>query len=154
MNLKTLPEFQKHLIRHRLGEGIIIRAIANEVNVSTNTVLLPKEMFVSITRGIFVICHHNIVNLFVSKPELNGANLPNLDLNSCHFCPPTVQFSGTCLKLSMTNNTKNDKYNHENQNNQLRILRVFTTSRSEVHGNGLIPLSVYLPGKRRNPNST
>jgi transposase len=45
MNLKTLPEFQKHLIRHRLGEGIIIRAIANEVNVSTNTVLLPKEMF-------------------------------------------------------------------------------------------------------------
>jgi hypothetical protein len=87
MNLKTLPEFQKHLIRHRLGEGIIIRAIANEVNVSTNTVLLPKEMFVSITRGIFVICHHNIVNLFVSKPELNGANLPNLNWNCCHFVP-------------------------------------------------------------------
>jgi hypothetical protein len=120
--------------------------IANELNLTKKTVLLAKQMF--------VLCHHTIVNLFVSKPELNGANLPNLDLNSCHFCPPTVQFSGTCLKLSMTNNTKNDKYNHENQNNQLRILRVFTTSRSEVHGNGLIPLSVYLPGKRRNPNST
>jgi hypothetical protein len=48
------------------------------------------------TRVIFVLCHHTIVNLFVSKPELNGANLPNLDLNSCHFCPsyfclPTVK---------------------------------------------------------------
>jgi hypothetical protein len=52
-------------------------------------------MFVSVTRGIFVLCHHIIVNLFVRKPELNGANLPNFDLNSCHFCPsffcpPTV----------------------------------------------------------------
>jgi hypothetical protein len=52
-------------------------------------------MFVSVTRGIFVLCHHVIVNLFVRKPELNGANLPNFDLNSCHFCPsffcpPTV----------------------------------------------------------------
>jgi hypothetical protein len=50
---------------------------------------------VSVTRGIFVLCHHIIVNLFVRKPELNGANLPNFDLNSCHFCPsffcpPTV----------------------------------------------------------------
>jgi hypothetical protein len=54
-------------------------------------------MFVSVTRGIFVLCHHIIVNLFVRKPELNGANLPNFDLNSCHFCPsffcpPTVLF--------------------------------------------------------------
>jgi hypothetical protein len=53
-------------------------------------------MFVSVTRGIFVLCHRIIVNLFVRKPELNGANLPNFDLNSCHFCPsffcpPTVQ---------------------------------------------------------------
>jgi hypothetical protein len=53
-------------------------------------------MFVSVTRGIFVLCHHVIVNLFVRKPELNGANLPNFDLNSCHFCPsffcpPTVR---------------------------------------------------------------
>jgi hypothetical protein len=52
-------------------------------------------MFVSVARGIFVLCHHIIVNLFVRKPELNGANLPNFDLNSCHFCPsffcpPTV----------------------------------------------------------------
>jgi hypothetical protein len=36
---------------------------------------------------LFVLCHHIIVNLFVRKPELNGANLPNFDLNSCHFCP-------------------------------------------------------------------
>jgi hypothetical protein len=46
-------------------------------------------MFVSVTRGIFILCHHTIVNpmvnLFVSKPEFNGANLPNLDLNSCQF---------------------------------------------------------------------
>jgi hypothetical protein len=53
------------------------------------------------TRGIFVLCHHVIVNLFVRKPELNGANLPNFDLNSCHFCPiffcpPTVQFKKNC----------------------------------------------------------
>jgi hypothetical protein len=34
-----------------------------------------------------IIGHHIIVNLFVRKPELNGANLPNFDLNSCHFCP-------------------------------------------------------------------
>jgi hypothetical protein len=52
-------------------------------------------MFVSVTHGIFVLCHHFVVNLFVRKPELNGANLPNFDLNSCHFCPsffcpPTV----------------------------------------------------------------
>jgi hypothetical protein len=38
-------------------------------------------MFVSVTRGIFVLCHYIIVNLFVHKPELN------FDLNSCHFCP-------------------------------------------------------------------
>jgi hypothetical protein len=44
-------------------------------------------MFVSVTRGIFVLCHHIVVNLFVRKPELNDANLPNFDLNSCHFCP-------------------------------------------------------------------
>jgi hypothetical protein len=87
--MPNLTEFQKHLIRRRLrlGEGITIRAIADELNVSKNTVLLAKQMFVSITRGIFVLCHHTIVNLFVSKPELNGANLPNLDLNSCQFCP-------------------------------------------------------------------
>jgi hypothetical protein len=57
-------------------------------------------MFVSVTRGIFVLCHHVIVNLFVRKPELNGANLPNFDLNSCHFCPsffcpPTVHTNGS-----------------------------------------------------------
>jgi hypothetical protein len=50
---------------------------------------------VCVTRGIFVLCHHIIVNLFVRKPELNGENFPNFDLNSCHFCPsffcpPTV----------------------------------------------------------------
>jgi hypothetical protein len=41
-------------------------------------------MIVSVTRGIFVLCHHIIVNLrvFVRMPELNGANLPNFDLNS------------------------------------------------------------------------
>jgi hypothetical protein len=71
-------------------------------------------MFVSVTRGIFVLCHRIIVNLFVRKPELNGAkfakfrfesrpprlirdsslvrdeslmNLGGRDLNSCHFCP-------------------------------------------------------------------
>jgi hypothetical protein len=59
-------------------------------------------MFVSVTRGIFVLCHHIIVNLFVRKPELNGANLPNFDLNSCHFCPsffcpPTVPI--ICFKI-------------------------------------------------------
>jgi hypothetical protein len=70
--MPNLTEFQKHLIRQHLGEGIIIRAIANELNVSKNTVLLAKEMFVSMTRDIFVLCHHTIVNLFVSKPELNG----------------------------------------------------------------------------------
>jgi hypothetical protein len=93
--MPNLTEFQKHLIRQRLGEGIIMRGVANELNVSKNTVLLAKEMFVSITGGIFVLCHDTTVNLFVSKPELNGANLPNLNLNSCHFCPsffcsPTV----------------------------------------------------------------
>jgi hypothetical protein len=85
--MSNLTEFQKHLIRQRLGEGITIRAITNELNVSKNTVLLAKQMFVSVTRDIFFLCHHTIVKLFVSKPELNGANLPNLDLNSCHFCP-------------------------------------------------------------------
>jgi hypothetical protein len=96
--MPNLTEFQKHLIKQPLGEGIIIRVIANELNVSKNTVLLAKEMFVSITRGIFVLCDDTIVNLFVSKPDLNGANLPNLNLNSCHFCPsffcsPTVLLS-------------------------------------------------------------
>jgi hypothetical protein len=91
VSLQPVPS----LIRQRLGEGIIIRVIANELNVSKNTVLLAKEMFVSITRGNFVLCDDTIVNLFVSKPDLNGANLPNLNLNSCHFCPsffcsPTV----------------------------------------------------------------
>jgi hypothetical protein len=65
-------------------------------------------MFVSVTRGIFVLCHHIIVNLFVRKPELNGANLPNFDLNSCHFCPsffcpPTVH----TLFFSIQSNPKN-----------------------------------------------
>jgi hypothetical protein len=71
--MPNLTEFQKHLIKQRfgLGEGITIRAIANELNVSKNTGLLAKQMIVSITRGIFVLCHHTIVNLFVSKPELN-----------------------------------------------------------------------------------
>jgi hypothetical protein len=60
-------------------------------------------MFVSVTRGIFVLCHHIIVNLFVRKPELNGANLPNFDLNSCHFCPsffcpPTVRWELVMLE--------------------------------------------------------
>jgi hypothetical protein len=61
--MPNLTEFQKHLIRQRLGEDFTIRAIANELNVSENIVLW-----------------HTIVNLFVSKPELNGTNLPNLDL--------------------------------------------------------------------------
>jgi hypothetical protein len=61
-------------------------------------------MFVSVTRGIFVLCHHIIVNLFVRKPELNGANLPNFDLNSCHFCPsffcpPTVPSAAAVPKI-------------------------------------------------------
>jgi DNA-binding NarL/FixJ family response regulator len=38
-NLPNLTEFQKHLIRQRLEEGITIRAIANELTVSKNTVL-------------------------------------------------------------------------------------------------------------------
>jgi hypothetical protein len=91
--MPNLTEFQKHLIKQPLGEGIIIRVIANELNVSKNTVLLAKEMFVSITRGIFVLCDDTIVNLFVSKPDLNGANLPNLNLNSCHFCPSFFLFT-------------------------------------------------------------
>jgi hypothetical protein len=95
--MPNLTEFQKHLIRQHLGEGIIIRAIANELNVSKNTVLLAKEMFVTVTRGIFVLCHPTIVNLFVSKPELNGANLPNLNLNSCHFCPSFLSTDRTYL---------------------------------------------------------
>jgi DNA-binding transcriptional regulator YhcF (GntR family) len=33
----------KIIIRQRLGEGITIRAIANELNVSKNTVLLAKQ---------------------------------------------------------------------------------------------------------------
>jgi hypothetical protein len=32
---------------------------------------------IQLTQGIFVLCHHIIVNPFVRKPELNGANLPN-----------------------------------------------------------------------------
>jgi hypothetical protein len=64
-------------------------------------------MFVSVTRGIFVLCHHIIVNLFVRKPELNGANLPNFDLNSCHFCPsffcpPTVHDLHKCDFCNVT----------------------------------------------------
>jgi orotate phosphoribosyltransferase-like protein len=43
--MPNLTEFQKHLIRQHFGEGIIIRAIANELNVSKNTVLLAKEMY-------------------------------------------------------------------------------------------------------------
>jgi hypothetical protein len=82
--------FYNPLIRQRLGEGITKRAIANELNVSKNALLVAKQIFVSVTRGIFVLCHHTIINLFVGKPELNGANLPNLDLNSCHFCPSFV----------------------------------------------------------------
>jgi orotate phosphoribosyltransferase-like protein len=66
----NLTELQKHLIRQRLGEGITIRAIANELNVSKNTVLWHFCLMSS---------YHTIVKLFVSKPELNGANLPNLD---------------------------------------------------------------------------
>jgi hypothetical protein len=50
-------------------------------------VLLAKQMFVSVTRCIFVLCHHTIVNLFVSKPELNGGNLPNLDMYIYFTCP-------------------------------------------------------------------
>jgi transposase len=38
-----LTELQKHVTRQRLGEGITIRAIANELNVSKNTVLLAKQ---------------------------------------------------------------------------------------------------------------
>jgi DNA invertase Pin-like site-specific DNA recombinase len=38
--MPNLTEFQKHLIRQRVEEGIIIRAIANELNVNKNTVLL------------------------------------------------------------------------------------------------------------------
>jgi hypothetical protein len=38
----TFTELQKHVIRQRLGEGITIRATANELNVSKNTVLLAK----------------------------------------------------------------------------------------------------------------
>jgi hypothetical protein len=34
-----------YVIRQSLGEGINIRAIANELNVSKNTVLLAKEMY-------------------------------------------------------------------------------------------------------------
>jgi hypothetical protein len=61
-------------------------------------------MFVSVTHGIFVLCHHFVVNLFVRKPELNGANLPNFDLNSCHFCPsffcpPTVPIKSKITKF-------------------------------------------------------
>jgi orotate phosphoribosyltransferase-like protein len=37
--MPNLTEVQKHVIRQRLGEGITIRAIANELNVSKNTVL-------------------------------------------------------------------------------------------------------------------
>jgi hypothetical protein len=97
--MPNLTEFQKQLIRQRLGEGITIGPIANEQNVSKNTVLLAKEMFVNVTRGIFVLCHHTIVNLFVSKSELNGANLSNLDLNTCHFCPSFFLFTHRTLLL-------------------------------------------------------
>jgi transposase len=41
--MPNLTEVQKHVIRQRLGEGITIRAIANELNVSKNTVLLVKQ---------------------------------------------------------------------------------------------------------------
>jgi transposase len=41
--MPNLTEVQKHVIRQRLGEGITIRAIANELNVSKNTVLLAKQ---------------------------------------------------------------------------------------------------------------
>jgi predicted DNA-binding protein YlxM (UPF0122 family) len=58
--MPNLTEFQKQLIRQRLGEGITIGPIANEQNVSKNAVLLAKEMFANVTRGIFVLCHHTI----------------------------------------------------------------------------------------------
>jgi hypothetical protein len=60
--MPNLTEFQKYLIRQRLGEGITKRAIANELNVSKNALLVAKQIFVSVTRGIFVLCHHTIVN--------------------------------------------------------------------------------------------
>jgi transposase len=41
--MPNLTELQKHVIRQRLGEGITIRATANELNVSKNTVLLAKQ---------------------------------------------------------------------------------------------------------------
>jgi transposase len=41
--IPNLTELQKHIIRQRLGEGITIRAIANELNVSKNPVLRAKQ---------------------------------------------------------------------------------------------------------------
>jgi hypothetical protein len=49
------------------------------------------------------INHHIMVNLFVRKPELNGANLPNFDLNSCHFCPSFFCQNKVKIKLTFTN---------------------------------------------------
>jgi orotate phosphoribosyltransferase-like protein len=42
--MPNLTELQKHVIRQHLGEeGITIRTIAYELNISKNTVLLAKQ---------------------------------------------------------------------------------------------------------------
>jgi hypothetical protein len=75
-------------------------------------------MFVSVTCGIFVLCHHTVVNLFAGKPELNGSNLPNLIWTVVIFVPVFfVHWPYRMLiivwNLKFTNSTSDDLHSRQ-----------------------------------------